>query len=80
MTLAILLTACGTKATTGKFPRFADVHPPKAALQALQKGDNPTIAQRLAIINYVKRALKVQRKRDCATRIWNHEDAKDCFK
>ena len=80
MTLAILLTACGTTATTGKFPRFANEYPPKSALQALQRGDNPTIAHRLAIVNYAKRAMKVQRKRDCAARIWNHENAKDCFK
>jgi len=78
--LAILLTGCATKATTGKFPRYALVFPPKQALIALRNGENPTVAQRLAIINYVGKALEIQRKRDCAARIWNHEDAEDCFR
>jgi len=77
--LAILLTGCATKATTGKFPRYPDVHPPKAAFRALINGEHLSVRHRLAIVNYAKKALKVQRKRDCAARIWNHEKAKDYF-
>ena len=78
-TLAIGWTGCQTTPATGKFPRQVFLHPPKQALAALKNGERLNEAQRLAIINYVKNSTVIQWKYDCAVRIWNHEDADDCF-
>ena len=75
--LAITSTACQTT-TSGKFPVYAWVPVPKAALKAMLNVPSLPKSHKLAIINYVKQSQKGLLKRDCAASTWNHEDNPRC--